>query len=407
MTRSKKGKQQQKQQKKNKSRRSGGSPGSSMSGSAPAAISSVIKQSVRFSGGMNGESLVMNVCAPICQVGGGSLGTTGAIPAMIPSSGTPRQSGQLALTTFEVQTAGTAAGDGFTSPVWDLIASAFVRFRVRKLSFHYAPQTATTKSNRLVFAFAEDPVHPLIWSSTVTQDTLLALADSMPFAPWLPWKMDVTNRMRDSGLLYTYDPTLVNPGNVSGPMERFSSFGSIGILAETTDVDTDVSYGVLYMCTEVELVEFCPVSVTRPSLNAQLKTVASKLREQKVPIRREGASASLPAEEEPSDCVPIGVPQFDRKTKESSPFPITSQGVVTSLRNLASNRWKAQSALSRLEGEMEDELRCVEEELGTDAERPENRMIISRLKRTLEVLRAANSLSSELTGEDTLVSKEC
>jgi hypothetical protein len=233
---------------------------------APAAVSENLRQYTRFKSSSTGEGMVMEVCLPICEVGTGPLAPPSSVPGGILTPGAGHgQSGQLALTTFEIQNAGTSVVSGYTSPVFDLIASAFVRYRVRKCKFHYSPQSPTTNANRMVFAFAEDPVHPLIWNAGVSSETLLACADSIPFAPWVPWELDVTRRLKDQNLLYTYDGVTENTGTEIGMMQRFSAFGCIGLVASGA-AETNTSYGVLYMCLSVELVEFCPVSTTRPSL---------------------------------------------------------------------------------------------------------------------------------------------
>jgi hypothetical protein len=155
---------------------------------------------------------------------------------------------------------GTKVNSQYTSPVFDLIASAFVRYRVNSLKFHYEPQAAATTSERLVFAFAEDPMHPILWNATVpTQTGLLALGDSVAFAPWRSWTMDVSRRLSKE-MFYTFtDPSTT----VASFAERFSDFGCISCV--TNSIGTTTASGILYMEIDIELLEFCPISVTLPA----------------------------------------------------------------------------------------------------------------------------------------------
>jgi hypothetical protein len=175
---------------------------------------------------------------------------------------------QLNLTEpVALQPAGTAVSDEYVSPVFDLIASAFARYRVNKLVFHYEPQASATTSERLVFAFAEDPVHPLLWSNPVPGTSeLLALADSIAFAPWRGWSMDVTSRLQNT-LFYTFsDPTAA----VSTFADRFSDFGVISLVGATPNGTGAIQCGVLYMEVDIELEEFCPIVSVSPSSAALL-----------------------------------------------------------------------------------------------------------------------------------------
>jgi hypothetical protein len=170
--------------------------------------------------------------------------------------------------------AGATVADDYVSPVFDLIASAFVRYRVKKLVFHYEPQASSTTDERLVFAFAEDPVHPVLWSNPPPTTTeCLALGDSIAFAPWRGWSMDVTSRLQDT-LFYTFtDPTLA----VSTFADRFSDFGVISLTGTTTGQAAVVGCGVLYMDVEVEFEEFCPIVTASPASAALLMRRAGKM----------------------------------------------------------------------------------------------------------------------------------
>jgi hypothetical protein len=225
---------------------------------APVAVSGDLQQYTKFSTSRSGTGIVLHTCVAIAELNristsaqGGVLNGTNELMSM-----------QLNLTQpAGLSNAGTKINTTYVSPVFDLIASAFVKYRVKKLIFHYEPQSAATADQRLVFAFAADPMHPLLWNSTVpTQSKLLALSDSIAFAPWRNWSMDVTGRMNGQEFYTFSEPTIT----VASFAERFSDFGVISCLTSSVS-GTVTSCGVLYMESEIELLEFCPISVTLPA----------------------------------------------------------------------------------------------------------------------------------------------
>lgn len=240
-------------------------------GGAPVAISNDLRQFTRFTAGRNGAGLKMHTCCAISEVIR-SVNSSTPAALQIPIAGTPTgvTAVQLNLTSPYARLGGVSSGSAnFLSPVWDLIGSAFTRYRVNKLVFHYEPQSATTNGERLVFAFARDPDHPLLWTASPTSANNLSVADSVAFMPWRGWSMDVTKELDDT-LYYTYDFN----ASVTSATDRFSNFGVISCVTSgiNSGLPSEVC-GVLYMETEVELIEFCPISVTRPSLSL----LASKL----------------------------------------------------------------------------------------------------------------------------------
>jgi len=238
---------------------------------APASVSTDVIQFTRFKPSNNGRGLTMHTCAAIATVG--TTGVTGTGQwGLIAESGNNYGAVALSLTNPLWAFDGTSEADGFLSPIYDLIASAFVRYRVLSCKFHYAPQLTTTVEGRLVFAFANDPTHPLILPpvTAMSQSNLLALADSMPFAPWRPWSMDVTSSIQVDNKYYTYTPETSTTVEVI----RFDNFGSIGLIISDTGltIGPAANYGILYMELETELQEFCPVSLIRPSLYKKIKS---------------------------------------------------------------------------------------------------------------------------------------
>jgi hypothetical protein len=257
---------------------------------APVGVSEDLQQFTRFMPGSKVGSLRIHTCAAICEVLRVSASAQGN--ALLFPAGIGAISAQLNLTEpATLSSAGTKVIADYTSPVFDLISSCFVRYRLNKLVFHYEPQAAATTSERLVFAFAQDPVHPVLWNATVpTQNELLALSDSIAFAPWRAWSMDCTSSVADT-LMYTFTEDSTVVGSF---VERFSDFGVISCVSNTGSGVT-TSCGVLYMEADIELLEFCPISLVSPAsakrLSFRLSSSVQKP-EYKLPSSSSSSSSS-------------------------------------------------------------------------------------------------------------------
>jgi len=256
---------------------------------APVGRSGARKQKTSFYA--HNEGIGIRSCAAIYQVASETNTATGT--ALV-NPNNIYQSVQLNLTDpAGLRTAGTKESCPFTSPIFDLIASAFVRYRVKKLVFHYEPQSNATTDARLVFAFANDPLHPLLWSSTPPDSSdLLALADSQPFMPWLEWSMDLTDKV-SKDKLFTYSEASTTVGEFA---ERFSDFGVISCVTSLASQAATKLCGVLYMEIDIELSEFCPITVTRPSVLKSLENKVSYHHEQR--MKRIGGRPPVATSEE-------------------------------------------------------------------------------------------------------------
>lgn len=315
--------------------------------SAPVGVSDMKIQYTRFERGTGDSSLVMHSCAALANLSISSVGSAGTVATMqFNGSVNQRQSAQLALTQLIVASGGTSVVDNMISPAWDLIASAFTRYRVKRCVFHYRPQSTTTQAGRLVFAFAADPDHPLIFSSTPTQNKLLACADSIPFAPWNAWSMDVTSRINRDMLMYTFDPS----GATTEGSDRFGSFGSIGCLADTTQAGGP-SIGLIYIEMTVEFVEFCPVS----SSGAPLGFATLPLRRQfEVPrrVRRTEEGESDSASVDTGGKAGSDVESQVLSLKPHPPISAAQEELGLTLQSVAEKRWKVERACLSLVDEL-------------------------------------------------------
>jgi hypothetical protein len=224
---------------------------------APAAVSDDLQQFVRFQPGSKNASLKMTACIPLYQINSnyysGSLVKGGL--SLTPTNSFPMAT--LTATGGYYTAGGTDSARDFISPVFKLIGNSFVRYRITQCKFCYEPQSATDIKDRLVFAYANDPEHPMIklTPANMTQDNLLALSDSVAFAPWRSWEMDVSKEINQN-LLYTYNQDTTGESD-----NRFNMFGAIGCIAsvEPTETTAMTIYGILYGCFTIEFVEFCPL----------------------------------------------------------------------------------------------------------------------------------------------------
>lgn len=363
-------------QQKQKRKTAGRSP---QFASAPVGVSDMKIQYTRFERGSGDSSLVMHSCAALTNLNISSVGSAGSVATMqFNGSAIQRQSAQLALTQLVVAAGGTSVVDNMISPAWDLIASAFTRYRVKRCIFHYRPQSTTTQAGRLVFAFAADPDHPLIFSSTPSTNKLLACADSIPFAPWNAWSMDVTSRINRDMLMYTFDPS----GATTEGSDRFGSFGSIGCLADTTQVGGP-SIGLIYIEMTVEFVEFCPVS----SSGAPLGFAALPRRQFEAPrrVRRTEEGESDSASVDTGDKADSGFRPREGSPKAQPPLSSAQEELGLTLQSVAEKRWKVERACLSLV----DELKAAICEIECDPEFPKSwhkTQEVEKLQAALEIV---------------------
>lgn len=241
----------------------------------------------------------MHTCVPVFEIARTTTATY-AGGALFRGFTQAYKSVQLNLTSPSgLLDSGTKIDDvGYTSPVYDLIASAFTRYKLKKVVFHYEPQSSATSTERLVFAFAPDPLHPILWNaSTPDLDDLLALSDSIAFAPWRGWSMDVSDKLDDT-LMYTFSQPSTA---ISAFDERFSDFGVISCITSSGSTGSTNTCGILYMELMVELTQFCPISSSAVPAAKHLLPKLQSLSD-KSTYRRPSSSASSSRDNSDKDC---------------------------------------------------------------------------------------------------------
>lgn len=230
---------------------------SGFTGSAPVAVSNDLQQYVTFNRGGSDSSLRVQCCIPLYQICSSSYaGSTLTIGGLSRDSSTNFASVKLGATGGVDNSSTTDVVQFYLSPVLQLQGTSFVRYAIKKLQFIYEPQSPTTISDRMIFAYANDPEHPMIQPNgdIPTQASLLALSDSVAFAPWRSWSLDVTKSVSQN-LLYTSNDSNAESDN------RFTYFGAIGCVpsVEPSSTTPVTVYGILYGCIEIEFREFCPL----------------------------------------------------------------------------------------------------------------------------------------------------
>ena len=110
-------------------------------GGAPVAVSEDLQQYTVFLPSRRGvRGIRMKTCAAIATVLRTSSGA-GTNNGLIMKDNQRFKAAQLNLTDpIRMGELGLFAQDAYLSPVFDLIASAFVRYEVKSLKFHYEPQ---------------------------------------------------------------------------------------------------------------------------------------------------------------------------------------------------------------------------------------------------------------------------
>jgi len=237
---------------------------SGFNSSAAVAVSNDLQQFVKFSAGRKDSTLRVHAQIPLYQISSNS--TAGSTPQIGSFLANGVNYAHLALNPLYGLNNPVGApfetAVSYLSPVTNLLGATFVRYQIHKLKFCYEPQSSTTVNDRLVFAFAEDPDHPLIRvEDNLTQDDLLSLSTSIAFAPWRSWEMDVSSTIKQD-LMYVYDES-------SQTTNRFAFYGIMGCVSSfipTTDDTPATVYGILYGNITIDFVEFCPVTTSQVGL---------------------------------------------------------------------------------------------------------------------------------------------
>jgi hypothetical protein len=288
---------------------------------APSAVSDMLRQHIKFGG--TGEALSLHGLIAVANVGQTAAGGASA-DGLVDGSSNAFTGIRLSPTRPSGTGFNGAAAIAiveFVSPALDLLGSAFTRYKVKKLKFHYRPQSGSNSTQQLVFAFAADPIHPLVTplsGALNTSSGLESLSDSIPFAPWAAWSMDVSSKL-DSGP-WQYTEASDDTESTDGAF-RLDCFGSIGLTAAST-VSASVNYGVLYMEFSMDFKEFCPISVTRPSLTRLAQKIISNA--DKAPAKCLGKDSicsvesvsSFPSPTFQSDTKVIDLAEMVNKTQE-------------------------------------------------------------------------------------------
>jgi len=216
------------------------------------------------------SSLKVTACIPLCEIGNdpynNGLYIQNSTAAFYASTAeldpTAIPNALSATATSPVQTQNST----WISPHIPLLSVAFDRYRISGLTFHYEPQSTTTVADRMVFAWTDDPIHPFLSpyaSPTVPpQLDLLVTQDSMAFAPWKPWSLQLPVSTEPK---YMYQPNATSAASI---VDRFSSFGAFNCVGSAAPTVSTL-YGILYASVQMEFFDPVPI-VAAPVLSAFL-----------------------------------------------------------------------------------------------------------------------------------------
>lgn len=151
------------------------------------------------------------------------------------------------------------------SNVLQSMCRSFGKYRVHSLTFHYKPNASTGDDALLAFAYSEDPSHPLIGVSEFSTSNYPGIstcensANSISFAPWLPWSMRVpvdpsTRYMAIDGVFASATTSVV----YDAADIRHTNFGSVCLLSSQKSADGATRVGELYWEIDVELMDPTP-----------------------------------------------------------------------------------------------------------------------------------------------------
>jgi hypothetical protein len=245
---------------------------------APAAVSGRAKMSFNFSGSNGGQHLVAGATLPFCFLGSdmfsnGMILSTGA-GTSAPAAVCLINPQNLVGTQKDAADPPTLVAARWLAPQVSLMTIAFDRYRVSGLEFIYEPCAPTSTVDRLVFAYAEDPIHPVLSGITAgaattvpAQTDLLITPNSVSFAPWISWNLRVPVEKRDQDFYVTLDGT-----SAFAATARQVFHGVVACRSSTTVAA--ITYGILYARVIYELIDPVPVvgtiaPITRAVLEAR------------------------------------------------------------------------------------------------------------------------------------------
>jgi hypothetical protein len=268
---------------------------------APSAVSLSRKMKMSYAHVMvNGRpALRVTATVPICEIG--NSGDT-YLNALLIQSASQEYVSVVNLTPYQGQYAQNGAALAFGSMYWisphvPLLALAFDRYRINELAFHYEPQSTAVVSDRMVFAWTDDPAHPFLSvpgshtnSATPTQLQTLVTSDSVAFMPWKEWSLNVPVQ---SDIKYLYHQPSVEVEGTS--LDRFSNFGSMSCVASTQGAGA-IIYGVLYASICIDFIDPVPIvsTVTIPALLSSLQQIRSKRPVRSGEEKKESTDSKLP-----------------------------------------------------------------------------------------------------------------
>jgi hypothetical protein len=269
-----------------------------MSGSlietAPSGVSAYSGPSIGFTHAPAGE-LGIKARIPLCTLAQpltGGLGyLTDSIPGMLITANTGSVVAASAINTLALSPlvhAGVSGGVGALPPFKNrqtfaafsdcnflaLIGQAFSKYSIKNFKLSYLPTTTTVDPVNFSLAFTDDPMHPVLGmdaytttaSSQPTYNTTKNSVNSVAFAAWSTWER-----------AYKVDPSTVYYTGASlqeglqfvdfkaeAPFEgqdlRFSHFGAISVLCNSTNAVANAPKGELYMEIDMVFFDMVPVS---------------------------------------------------------------------------------------------------------------------------------------------------
>lgn len=286
---------------------------------APAAISTSRRMAVSYSSlsasSMSGLRVVCTV--PICEIGNDSKFNNGLF---VQGAGTSSASFSTVANMLPYEMSAVAGITGgppipgnlgmkasYISPHLPLLALAFDRYKMNSLTFHYEPQSTSTVSDRLVFAWTDDPNHPFLSASASyngvvpTQLQALVTPDSVAFMPWKQWSLKVPVS-REPHFLYDQGNTIGTGGETD--TSRLYSFGAMTCVASAVGGDP-IQYGVLYATISIDLIDPVPIVKSISTLVASMHDL--RKRPSPLPLLKKSSPIDLPVESkvvrEPDDDI--------------------------------------------------------------------------------------------------------
>jgi hypothetical protein len=151
------------------------------------------------------------------------------------------------------------------------LASIFAKYKVHDLKIDYFAQQITTQPGNFVLAYSADPCSQRIWkfnTDALVYADALALPDSMPYAPWRSFRLDLGAAIDKKTEHYCNLQSMTSVAvdeDYSAMMSilRQCTFGAL-VVMKSANAGSSLVHGIFYMELDIEFFEWMSNTDSNP-----------------------------------------------------------------------------------------------------------------------------------------------